>query len=1656
MARKRINKNLVTILVLVALGFLLLVFFVFLSRYRDPQPFVDEAQTIITQAREAEAEIAAEVKTIVDPEQAHARKKTLLEEKANPLWDEAMKLLKEAQTYAIRKHDKASNLEIARQQLGICEERRMYNEARNMRAYLLKQDPDLYDIQLKQATFFQELGENGAITVWPTVKAEAEELIRINEKEQQNDPTGYLFKAQAMLGMVAAQTDEKPDETMQQAQELLETCREQAADRPLWYHLRGQLELLRGRDLLEAAQREHFNQAGEYYQAGIEAMPDNPEAYLNKLRHYSLVLLQHKFQQVLRMQETQAAEVALQEFEQQAQSVTTEVDEAIARFADEPEFLALKSQVLSLGQYPWRRFDERIALYEQALTLDRADAFMGVRLASIYMQRRDYPGLGETKLERAYELLQKALYDPDLLDFDGPRQGLVRSIRYYQALPTLIDVCIQWAQNAGEDKEKRERYLSVAQSTLKELEDQFPERNILVLLAQGKLALAQGQREEGLNYLSQADRLTGAGGERNSDVKTALFHALRGTANHGLALQYGLEAIRDGNKTERMYFDYAQALLERPDPGNLQILGQILDNIEKPYSSMDYSRRRFLRLRAELHIRRGEIDAAREDMEALTEKDFDLQLLWAQAQATPEQRVAMLEQLRQGHVADSRIVQLLVSYYTQQYAENGDAKMLAQARTVVDAALAQEPQNITFQQLRRLLDEPSPTQISSERAQEITLELLQGIEDSFERNQRFGDYYEQKSYISRNAGDDAAFQAQAKKALEYFQAAQALQPDNLDIYLNLFTLNQALKNTGETEAILSKVRSLDATEALRFEAMEAMERKEWAEAANRLEKYLETRPISSSANLALSQAYAALGRNTAALEKAQLAVRQNDRNAGAHRQAALLLHKQYQQMDPDSLTLSQVETIMQSIAFATRLAPQDVASQQLKVYYYPLMIKLYTQRAQTLDKASPAYQALQERIELFHQDAVNTARGLAQSDPKDPARRVLSANLYYRFSQLAADNKAKEDYLRQAEETYQTALKELPDSKELLEAYRTFLMEQGRVEDAVAMLQALGQGDIDDQTRWNVRLELVQTYVGSRDYERALAELQAMLQEKPSDRDALIFMGDVRQLMGNNEEAISSYQQARKVKDDERLAVRCLEIIMQTGDLERARKALEELRQTYPDYDRLDLLEANLAILNADYDKAARLAEQTLQKNEDDVVALLILGRAQFFAAKYENALETYRRLRRKVGSTSTTGQLDMARALWMLRRRDEALTEVRGVVDKAPTPESRRILISMLRFLKRWTELEQYYTDLIKVYNEDVRLRLQRANVIIARGDDAQQSGQERLSKELYQRGLAELRESVKMSRQLKRNQVEALTALLEALLRFKDYQNVLSRVDENLTGEETDALWWGYKATALSQMGRQDEAIALFEQSQERVKDKPALQDRLLGFVPRMQDAKRMIAWCEGRIGRQPQWLGVRMALADLYRQEQNSDLWIKTLEDARNCTDNTDVQALVDQRLGTAYLVAGKADQAIEVFRRLIQSQPKNVDIINNLAYLLLEQKKDIDEALKLAEQAYELSPTRPNIMDTYALALLETKDFTKAEWMLRRAIQQLQRDNEPVTPEYYFHLGLALKGNGEKGEAVQQFEAALQGLREGVLSVGDTESLRRQIEQALKEE
>jgi pentatricopeptide repeat protein len=191
---------------------------------------------------------------------------------------------------------------------------------------------------------------------------------------------------------------------------------------------------------------------------------------------------------------------------------------------------------------------------------------------------------------------------------------------------------------------------------------------------------------------------------------------------------------------------------------------------------------------------------------------------------------------------------------------------------------------------------------------------------------------------------------------------------------------------------------------------------------------------------------------------------------------------------------------------------------------------------------------------------------------------------------------------------------------------------------------------------------------------------------------------------------------------------------------------------------------------------------------------------------------------------------------------------------------------------------------------------------------------------------------------------------------------------------------------------------------------------------------------------------------AAATLAQLLRLNDEETKSAEDAESLittaveTHGDNPQLLL--QVAVLYVSRGQTDDALRLFRRIVELMPNNVVALNNLATLLGERPNQRAEALEAIDRAIEIGGRLPALLDTQGTIFLLAGDAAQAVICLEESVAGGAADSR-----YYLHLAAAYQKTDQVDKARDSLARSRQyGLHNAMLTESDRQLLT-QLEQTL---
>jgi tetratricopeptide (TPR) repeat protein len=259
-------------------------------------------------------------------------------------------------------------------------------------------------------------------------------------------------------------------------------------------------------------------------------------------------------------------------------------------------------------------------------------------------------------------------------------------------------------------------------------------------------------------------------------------------------------------------------------------------------------------------------------------------------------------------------------------------------------------------------------------------------------------------------------------------------------------------------------------------------------------------------------------------------------------------------------------------------------------------------------------------------------------------------------------------------------------------------------------------------------------------------------------------------------------------------------------------------------------------------------------------------------------------------------------------------------------------------------------------------------------------------------------------------------------SLGKYQEAEDTFRRVAEMEPGNSRGTI--GIAQVYLAQK-RQDEALRVLQEASEKAPTRPELHYVIGNVAVLLTKYDLAIAEFQRVLDATDKnskpAADLYFRLGEAYRRKGDLDFSISMFEQAQKLLPEN---AAITNALAFVLDAAGHKPAAEAQYRKLVEADPQNALAMNNLAFLLADQGKDLDLALAYAHRARQLAANEPTIADTLGWVDLKLNNTDEAIAIFRDVVQK-----GPDRAVFHYHLASALAQKGDSSEAVKELEIAL---------------------------
>ena len=433
-------------------------------------------------------------------------------------------------------------------------------------------------------------------------------------------------------------------------------------------------------------------------------------------------------------------------------------------------------------------------------------------------------------------------------------------------------------------------------------------------------------------------------------------------------------------------------------------------------------------------------------------------------------------------------------------------------------------------------------------------------------------------------------------------------------------------------------------------------------------------------------------------------------------------------------------------------------------------------------------------------------------------------------------------------------------------------------------------------------------------------------------------------------------------------------------------------------------------------DKAITLLEQMAVRfpgKQDPLFNLLDLyGRQE----KYDEVISTLNRLEKHMGKNE---QLSMEKFRIYLQMKDDkkAFQEIESLVQEYPMDMRYQVILGDV-YLQNGKKQEAY-----DVYQKVLAAEPDNPMAIFSMASYYKQTGQEGL----YQQQLDTLLLNKKVTPDTKVNVMRQM--IVENEQADKDSTQIIALFDRIMKQEQDDPQIPMLYAQYLLSKNMEAESVPVLEQVVDLDPTNKAARMMLVGTAVRKEDYKQIIKVCEPGIEATPDALEFYYYLAIAYNQAEQPDSVVSICKRALEHTTADSKKEVVSDFysiLGDMYHTQKQMKEAYAAYDSALVYNPSNIGALNNYAYYLSVERRDLDKAEEMSYKTVKAEPNNATYLDTYAWILFEKGNYAEARIYIDNAMKSDDEKSDVIVE----HCGDIYYMTGDVDGALSYWKKALE--------------------------
>ncbi|RQW05385.1 tetratricopeptide repeat protein [candidate division KSB1 bacterium] len=532
---------------------------------------------------------------------------------------------------------------------------------------------------------------------------------------------------------------------------------------------------------------------------------------------------------------------------------------------------------------------------------------------------------------------------------------------------------------------------------------------------------------------------------------------------------------------------------------------------------------------------------------------------------------------------------------------------------------------------------------------------------------------------------------------------------------------------------------------------------------------------------------------------------------------------------------------------------------------------------------------------------------------------------------------------------------------------------------------------------------LAAAYEANKEFVQAMAVYERIVEILPNDIESLFYLTSLQIISNRPKEALKTYKQMVKSGLDEpHYLVSVGNLFLRSEAYTEAEQVYLDIYERHPDVEAVYLALAATSKMQKDKDTAIAWYEKALaynpafddakaelqqiyenDKNWDAAISLyeklvamdssnlsdrLQLGQYYYRQKDFSRAHEVYEEA---VGDNPFSERAYLALAALYMTQADTTAaigTLKQAIEKKSSFYRARRTLSEIYAAQKHWDEAIALYEPLKDNDTTFVGARIEIAYLLVDKGDTLQAI------------------QNIEPLMETHGDDWRVPTTLGRFSFIRDDLPTAVDYFDKAIQLRDDLPHLWVLRGIAHIQMDSLDQALENFENAAVKFPKEPEIHYYVGTLLSRQKKYAKAISYYLTALELDPQNDQVALSLAGAYDELK-------------------------------------QYDHAEKLYTQLLKANPDSPIILNNYAYHLSVQAKELEMALELSKRAVEAEPENAPYLDTLGWIYYQMGDYQQAKYYIEKALEK-----SPDTAEVIEHLGDVYEKLGDQALAEELWRKA----------------------------